>query len=126
MASLVQPNGDLGQRMQMAFRLHCVQGPLLLTGTDCPPLRPAHLRQAARALLDGADAVFYPVEDGGYGLVGLRKPQPALFEDMVWSTSEVMSETRKRARVLGLRVREFETLWDVDTPSDLARWQAST
>ncbi len=125
-ACLVQPNGDLGQRMHMAFRYHCVRRPLLLTGTDCPPLRPAHLRQAARALLDGDDAVFFPVEDGGYVLVGLRKPQPALFEDMVWSTSEVMSETRKRARALGLRVREFETLWDVDTPSDLARWRAST
>ena len=125
-ACLVQPKGDLGQRMHMAFRLHCVQGPLLLTGTDCPPLRPTHLRQAARALLDGDDAVFYPAEDGGYVLVGLRKPQPALFEDMVWSTPEVMAETRTRARALGLRVREFETLWDVDFPSDLARWRAST
>jgi len=125
-ACLVQANGDLGQRMHLAFRLHCVQGPLLLTGTDCPPLRPAHLRQAARALLDGDDAVFYPAQDGGYVLVGLHKPQPALFEDMVWSTPEVMSETRKRAQALGLRVREFETLWDVDTPSDLARWRAST
>ncbi|MEO8225033.1 MAG: TIGR04282 family arsenosugar biosynthesis glycosyltransferase [Gammaproteobacteria bacterium] len=125
-ACLVQPNGDLGQRMHMAFRFHCVQGPLLLTGTDCPRLRPAHLRQAARALLDGDDAVFLPAEDGGYVLVGLRKPQPALFEHMVWSTSEVMSETRKRAQTLGLRVREFETLWDVDTPTDLARWEASS
>ena len=124
-ACLVQPKGDLGQRMHMAFRLHCVQGPLLLTGTDCPPLRPAHLRRSARALLDGDDAVFYPAQDGGYVLVGLREPQPALFEDMVWSTPEVMSETRKRAQALGLRVREFETLWDVDTPSDLARWRAS-
>lgn len=121
---LVQPNGDLGQRMHMAFRLHCVQGPLLLTGTDCPPLQPEHLRRAARALLDGDDAIFYPAEDGGYVLVGLRKPQPALFQGMVWSTAEVMAETRLRAQTLGLRVREFETLWDVDTPSDLARWQA--
>jgi rSAM/selenodomain-associated transferase 1 len=125
-ACLVQPQGDLGQRMHMAFRLHCVQGPLLLTGTDCPPLRPAHLRQAARALLDGDDAVFTPAQDGGYVLVGLRKPQPALFEGMVWSTPGVMAETRARARALGLRMREFETLWDVDTPSDLARWRVST
>ena len=125
-ACLVQPQGDLGQRMHMAFRLHCVQGPLLLTGTDCPPLRPVHLRQAARALLDGDDAVFTPAQDGGYVLVGLRKPQPALFEDMVWSTPGVMAETRARAQALGLRTREFETLWDVDTPSDLARWRAST
>lgn len=121
---LVQASGDLGERMHLAFRLHCAQGPLLLIGTDAPPLQPAHLRQAARALLDGDDAVFHPAEDGGYVLVGLRRPQRGLFEDMVWSTSEVMAQTRARARTLGLRVREFETLWDVDVPADLDRLRA--
>lgn len=120
---LVQPSGDLGARMHTAFRLHCDAGPLLLIGTDCPALRPSHLRKAARALLDGDDAVFYPAEDGGYVLVGLRRPQPALFRDMPWSTAEVMTESRLRAREAGLRVREFETLWDVDLPADLARLQ---
>lgn len=124
-ACLAQPNGDLGQRMHRAFRFHCALGPLLLTGTDCPPLQPAHLRCAARALLNGDDAVFYPAQDGGYVLVGLRQPQPALFDGIVWSTSTVMAETRRRAHALGLRVREFEPLWDVDTPADLARWRAS-
>lgn len=123
---LVQPSGDLGDRMHTAFRLHCASGPLLLIGTDCPVLRPAHLRQAARALIDGDDAVFYPAEDGGYVLVGLRQPQPALFDAMTWSTPEVMSETRARARSLGLRMREFETLWDVDVPDDLARLETLT
>jgi rSAM/selenodomain-associated transferase 1 len=121
---LVQPGGDLGERMHTAFRLHCAQTPLLLIGTDCPVLRPSHLRKAAQILLDGNDAVFYPAEDGGYVLVGLRSPQPALFEAMTWSTAEVMSETRARARAQGLRVREFETLWDVDLPGDLARLDA--
>jgi rSAM/selenodomain-associated transferase 1 len=120
----VQPEGDLGARMHAAFVAHCAHGPLLLTGTDCPPLRPAHLRQAAQALLDGADAVFHPAEDGGYVLVGLRRPQAALFEGMAWSTPEVMAQTRARAAALGLRVRELETLWDVDVPADLARWRA--
>ena len=120
-----QPEGDLGRRMHAAFCLHGARGPLLLTGTDCPPLQPAHLRRAARALLDGADAVFHPAEDGGYVLVGLRRPQPALFDAMPWSTPGVMAETRRRARALGLRVHEFETLWDVDVPADLARWRAS-
>lgn len=121
---LVQTSGDLGDRMHSAFRLHCAQGPLLLIGTDCPVLRPSHLRKAARALVDGDDAVFYPAEDGGYVLVGLRQPQAALFDDMAWSTAEVMSHTRARARSLNLRVREFETLWDVDVPEDLARLHA--
>jgi hypothetical protein len=120
----VQPDGDLGQRMDAAFRLHCEQGPLLLIGTDCPVLRPAHLRAAAQALIDGSDAVFHPAEDGGYVLVGLRRPQAALFAGMRWSSATVMAETRARAQALGLRVREFETLWDVDVAADLARLRA--
>ena len=118
---LVQSSGDLGDRMHTVFRLHCTRGPVLVIGTDCPVLRPAQLRKAARALIDGDDAVFYPAEDGGYAMVGLRRPQAALFSNMAWSTAEVMSDTRKRAQLQGLRVREFETLWDVDVPNDLAR-----
>lgn len=117
----VQPGGELGQRMQLAFARQCMHGPLLLTGTDSPPLRPAHLRDAAKALLAGDDAVFYPAEDGGYVLVGLRRPQPALFQGIAWSTAQVMAQTRSRAHAHGLRVRELETLWDVDVPADLDR-----
>jgi rSAM/selenodomain-associated transferase 1 len=120
---LVQPSGDLGERMHSAFRLHCTQGPLLLIGTDCPVLRPDHLRQAAVALVDGADAVLQPAEDGGYVLVGLRQPQPALFHGISWSTDQVMAETRTRAREARLQVHELDTLWDVDRPQDLARWR---
>lgn len=123
---LVQPGGDLGVRMHAAFRLHCMQGPLLLTGTDCPLLTPAHLRKAAQALLDGDDAVFDPAEDGGYVLVGLRQPQAVLFRDIAWSTDAVMARTRERARAAGLRIRALETLWDLDVPADLAHWQALT
>jgi len=121
---LVQASGDLGDRMHTAFRLHCVQSPLILIGTDCPVMLPAHLRRAARALIDGDDAVFCPAEDGGYVLVGLRQPQQELFSTMPWSTSTVMSETRARAQRLGLKVRELEPLWDVDVPEDLARMHA--
>lgn len=120
---LVQSGSDLGERMHTAFRLHCAQGPLLLIGTDCPVLQTAHLQQAARALLDGADAVLQPAEDGGYVLIGLRQPQPALFHGMHWSTDRVMADTRLRALEAGLRVHELHTLWDVDRPQDLARWR---
>lgn len=122
---LVQASGDLGERMHTAFRLHCASGPVLLIGTDCPPLTPQHLRDAAQALLDGHEAVFLPAEDGGYVLVGLRSPQPALFRDMGWSTSSVMENTRQRARAAGVAWREFETLWDLDVPADLERLSAS-
>jgi rSAM/selenodomain-associated transferase 1 len=119
---LVQASGDLGARMHTAFRLHCAQGPLLLVGTDCPAMQPSHLRRAAVALLEGADAVLQPAEDGGYVLIGLHQPQPGLFQDMPWSTDRVLAETRSRARQAGLVVHELDTLWDVDRPEDLRRW----
>lgn len=118
---LGQPEGDLGARMFSAFQWHCANGPTLLIGTDCPALQPAHLRAAAQALLSGSDAVFHPAEDGGYALIGLRQPQPALFEQMRWSTAEVMQASRERAAAQGLSLVELETLWDVDLPEDLPR-----
>lgn len=122
---LVQASGDLGARMHTAFRLHCAQGPLLLVGTDCPAMQPLHLRRAAMALLEGADAVVQPAEDGGYVLIGLRQPQPTLFQDMPWSTDRVLAETRLRARQARLDVYELDTLWDVDRPEDLLRWRSA-
>lgn len=117
-----QPAGNLGERMHAAFEHHCPRGALLLVGTDCPALQPGHLRGAAQRLLDGAEAVFQPAEDGGYVLVGLHHPQPHIFSGIAWGKAGVMAATRSRARTL--RVSELETLWDVDRPADLARLQA--
>lgn len=121
-ACISQPAGDLGERMHAAFEHHCPRGAALLIGTDCPALRPGHLREAARRLRGGADAVFQPAEDGGYVLVGLRRPQPQIFSGMAWGKADVMAATRSRAGTL--RVSELETLWDVDRPADLARLQS--
>ena len=65
-----------------------------------------------------------PAEDGGYVLIGMRSPQPALFTDMRWSTPRVMDETRHRLRAFGLSWQEPVTLWDVDVPEDIARLPA--
>jgi uncharacterized protein len=91
---------------------------VLLMGTDAPGLNAAVLQQAAQAL-QTHDAVFVPALDGGYALVGLRRPVPDLFEAMVWSTPEVMTHTRKRARQAGLNWAELPALADIDEPADL-------
>jgi rSAM/selenodomain-associated transferase 1 len=114
-----QPGGDLGSRMLAAIA--AANGPAIVIGTDCPALTPEHLRTAARALADGVDVVIVPVDDGGYGLIGMRRPQPALFGGMTWSTETVMAETRRRLTRLGLSWREPARLWDIDEPADLDR-----
>jgi rSAM/selenodomain-associated transferase 1 len=114
-----QPEGDLGVRMLATFT--AAKGPAIVIGTDCPALTSDHLRIAADDLRAGIDVVILPVEDGGYGLIGMRQPQPALFSAMPWSTVTVMAETRRRLRQLGLAWRELARLWDVDVPEDLDR-----
>ncbi len=114
-----QPDGDLGARMLAALK--AADGPALVIGTDCPAMMPAHLRMAAEALRSGADAVVLPAEDGGYVLIGLRKPLPALFAGMEWGTGEVMAETQRRMRYHRLAWQEPVVLWDVDVPEDLPR-----
>jgi rSAM/selenodomain-associated transferase 1 len=114
-----QDDGDLGARMLAAITRTntCV----LVIGSDCPALTPDHLRTAAEILRGQAHAVVIPAEDGGYALIGLRTPEPALFSDMPWSTPGVMDETRRRLGTLGLTWQEPATLWDVDLPQDLKR-----
>jgi rSAM/selenodomain-associated transferase 1 len=118
-ALAVQPEGDLGVRMLAACA--AANGPAIVIGTDCPVLTPAHLRQAAGVLREGTDVVVIPAEDGGYVLIGSRRPQPGLFAAMTWSTDTVMAETRRRLAQEGLTWREPAQLWDVDRPEDIAR-----
>jgi uncharacterized protein len=120
-----QSEGDLGARMLAAVQ-HAMPQPVLVIGTDCPVLTAAHLRQAAAALSgqSAADLVLIPADDGGYVLIGMRSAHAALFESMPWSTQRVAAITLERAAKLGLSSVTLPSLWDVDTPEDLLRWQA--
>jgi glycosyltransferase A (GT-A) superfamily protein (DUF2064 family) len=117
-----QRGADLGARMAHALAVNLRRAPrVILVGADAPALQPAHLRRAARWLAGGADAVFGPVEDGGYALVALRRPAAALFQGVDWGSARVMAQTRTRLAALGWRWRELPELWDVDRPGDLER-----
>jgi hypothetical protein len=115
-----QGNGDLGVRMNRAIKraLALQQGPVLVIGTDCPALSPAHIAEAS-GQLEQHDAVLLPASDGGYVLIGLQVPCPGLFTDMAWSTPEVAFETLRRIANLGLRVWQGSVMHDIDEPADL-------
>ena len=119
-ALAAQGEGDLGARMHRALARALQQHDrALLIGSDVPGLDTARLRQADAALA-AHDAVFVPALDGGYALVGLRRPAPQLFEGIAWSRADVMALTRERARAGGLRWAELQAVADVDEPADLA------
>jgi uncharacterized protein len=114
-----QGEGDLGARMGRAAQRAIAQGEaVLLTGTDCPQLTAARLKEAA-AQLTGHDAVLHRAADGGYVLLGLRVFDASLFEGIPWSTAAVADLTLERLAVLGWRVWMGETLRDIDVPADL-------
>ena len=115
----LQGDGDLGERMHRAMtRGLTLHSQVLLIGTDAPGLTTAVLQMAQQALTQH-DAVFVPAFDGGYALVGLTRPAPTLFLDMTWSTSQVMAQTRERARQAGLQWVELPAVADIDVPDDL-------
>lgn len=117
-----QVHGDLGARMLRACeRALRTAKTVVLIGTDCPVLRVADLRAAARALQGGNDAVLSPAEDGGYALIGLRRISPRLFSGIEWGSDSVLQQTRMRLRELEWRWRELRAVWDVDRPDDYAR-----
>ncbi len=117
-----QSDGDLGQKMHAAFT-HMLReaDAVVLIGTDCPDISSGLLSMALDGL-QSADVVLGPAIDGGYYLIGLRRPVPAFFEGMEWSTSTVLAKTLERATALGLSVQLLPTLSDVDEPQDLPVW----
>ncbi|MHC4380971.1 MAG: TIGR04282 family arsenosugar biosynthesis glycosyltransferase [Planctomycetota bacterium] len=119
----VQAEGDLGERMLRAFRAAQDLPWCAVIGTDCPALD-AQAILAAGSALEHADLSIAPTFDGGYALLASREPIPGLFEDIPWSTSEVLEATLQRAEHLGLKVALGETRRDLDDLADLRRLQA--
>lgn len=116
-----QCGGDLGARLCQAFTGAFARGyrRIMAIGSDCPELDAACLRHAD-ALLEQADVVLGPATDGGYYLIGLRRPAPRLFENIAWSTGTVCATTVIRAKECGLTHALLEAKDDID---DLAAWR---
>ena len=113
-----QVGSDLGARMHAAIEAQA--GPVAVIGTDCPSLEPADLVRATDALRDAtADVVIAPAFDGGYVLIAVDRPRPALFSGVEWGTSRVLAQTRERVHAAGLRLQELEARRDIDRPEDL-------
>jgi glycosyltransferase A (GT-A) superfamily protein (DUF2064 family) len=93
--------------------------PSLLVGMDTPQLTTALLTAAARALLNGADAVLGPTDDGGWWTLGLRDPAHAeMLKDVPMSTSDTHACTLATLHGNGLSVTLLTRLRDVDTAAD--------
>lgn len=114
-----QGPGDLGERMLRAFERS--DHAAVIIGADCPTLPAGHVESALRLLREGARAVVSPADDGGYVLIGMSAPCPALFDGVPWGTASVMDRTRRRAEESGVGLVEIDGWHDVDDIDALHR-----
>ena len=119
-----QGTGDLTQKLIAAFRDAFASGAerVAIIGSDSPDITRTDIHSAWAALTDN-DVVIGPAEDGGYWLIGLRTEQPALFQNIPWSTNTVLQETLTRAKSAGLKTSLLRVLPDIDTVEDLHRFR---
>ena len=121
---LEQRGEGLGERIERAAAHAAAlgRGPVIVVGADSPTLPPAFVADAAASLAAGeSDVALGPTEDGGYYLVGLRRPARGLFRNVAWSTPLAYRQTAENAARLGLRLLQLPRWYDVDTPADLLR-----
>lgn len=119
---VAQPNVVFGSRLRAALGAGHARGArVVLIGTDSPTL-PATTLRAAFKRLDAVDAVLGPATDGGYYLIGARRPLPSsIFARMPWSTPAVAAETLRRLASAELRVAVLPGWYDVDDASGVVR-----
>ncbi len=115
-----QRGSDLGRRMASALQEAYAAGArrTVLIGTDVPAVRATVLGEAFEGLKRN-DLVLGPTRDGGYWLIGAKRP-PAVFDGVSWGTESVLDKTLGFAASHRLRVVQLEALADVDRPEDLS------
>ncbi len=126
---MVQKGPDLGHKMRDAFEQGFSRGfdRVILTGSDLPHLPGAAIQEAAQRT--GAwDVVIGPALDGGYYLVAMTQDRffPDMFEDIPWSTPEVLRLTLEKIAAGRRRPCLLKTMRDIDTLADLNAVSAET
>ncbi|GFO68558.1 hypothetical protein GMLC_21370 [Geomonas limicola] len=118
-----QHQAGLGERLEAAFRQLEDLGyrERVVIGSDAPDLPLSFIREAFDFLGTGKDVVFGPAEDGGYYLVGLSGGMADLFQDVPWSTSEVLAVSYQKAQHAEFAVELISTWYDIDSYEDLLR-----
>ena len=90
----LQSGGDLGERMNNAFSEIFAMGyeMTIIIGSDMFDMQTEDLGTAFDTL-ESRRFVIGPATDGGYYLLGMKEPNPRLFQNKKWSTETVLEET---------------------------------
>ncbi|MBP7821793.1 MAG: TIGR04282 family arsenosugar biosynthesis glycosyltransferase [Saprospiraceae bacterium] len=116
----LQIGNDLGeiQKNASSIGFDCGYHKIMIIGADCPTINHHHIHDAI-SLLDDNDVVIGPAIDGGYYLIGLKKPCDFIFENMPWSESHLLNKMISKIEQNQLKYALLEVLNDIDTLDDL-------
>lgn len=106
--------------------------PVIVIGMDTPQVTPELLTACARSLAGDGEAgpdrrvgapparraVLGPATDGGYWLIGLSHPDPAVFDGVPMSADDTGERQLERLHERGFAVELAPSLVDVDTITD--------
>ena len=110
-----QNGRNLGEKMYNAFkfamRMNCDR--TVIIGSDSPNLPVKYVKEAYRRL-DRSDIVLGPSYDGGYYLIGVKKPCAGIFRGVKWGSRTVLENTVKNAGNIGKIVSILEKWYDID------------
>lgn len=123
-ALLAQRGDSFGERLFNAASdlLRLGYASCCLLDSDSPTLPRALLASAVAELRrPGERLVLGPADDGGYYLIGMKSARPRLFEEIAWSTPEVLAQTVERAREIEVEVKLLPAWYDVDDAATLRR-----
>ena len=123
--SLLPQRGDkFGERLYFAVEdlLKCGFDSVCLIDSDSPTVPAENFAEAVELLSKTEDRVVLgPSDDGGYYLIGVKKPHRHLFEQIDWSTERVLHQTMQRATEIGIEVKLLPTGYDIDDDATLRR-----
>ena len=123
--SLLPQRGEkFGERLYFAAEdlFKCGFASACLIDSDSPTVAAENFAEAVELLGRSKDPVVLgPSDDGGYYLIGMKKPHRHLFEDIDWSTERVLNQTIQRATEIGLEAKLLPTGYDVDDGLSLRR-----
>jgi glycosyltransferase A (GT-A) superfamily protein (DUF2064 family) len=121
---LSQRGADFWERLYFAAvdLFKCRFSSVCLIDSDSPIVPAENFARAVKLLqIPGDRIVLGPCDDGGYYLIGLKRPHRELFERITWSTERVLEQTLERAAEIGVEAKLLPTGYDVDDYAALRR-----
>jgi rSAM/selenodomain-associated transferase 1 len=121
-----QRGNDIGERMYNAIRWLFDNGykKISLIGADSPDLPLSFIKDSFQKL-EWYELVVGPSEDGGYYLIGMKKPIGSVFKNIELGSNTVLKDTVSNALFAGINYFLLPDWYDIDDLSTLNRWRFS-